>query len=47
MKKELKSMDILKKHQILRSLFEQLTADVLEDMFVAEFSPVGSNDLAK
>ena len=44
-------LNVLKKHPVLRSLFEhstsKLTADVLEDMFVPEFSPVGSNDRAK
>ena len=41
----------LKKHPVLQSLFEystsKLKAEVLEDMFVPEFSPVGSNDRAK
>ena len=44
-------LDVVSKNPILRSLFEhspsKVTADLVEEMFIPEFSPIGSNMRAK
>lgn len=40
-------LDLMRQNEVLRSLFEHsqssLTADLLQDLFVVDFSPAGSN----